>query len=208
MTINVMTDNEIKEANADIDSDNNLLKEMNVIIKDAAKELPVLNAKMQEHTKGYEECKEASNHQATQRQKAINTVPLLKNRILEREKQLSDNQVNEEILALYDKQTVFWESLELRISQRRDELRLGLVGMKEPLPVTDAIAKIKALGEAPGYQEPGNTIQAYLLRYKETLLDMCQMQIQGKPVPADTSQRRLTILDNFLMEKRIQGYWS
>jgi hypothetical protein len=34
------------------------------------------------------------------------------------------------------------------------------------------------------------------------------MQIEGTPVSADTSQRRLNILDGFLMSDKIQGYWN
>ncbi|OUU66135.1 MAG: hypothetical protein CBC24_03930, partial [Candidatus Pelagibacter sp. TMED64] len=89
------------------------------------------------------------------------------------------------------------------------ELTLGLVGMKEPTPTPEVIKTLKEIGDNLRYNgEPRITILNFMNRYKETLLDMCRYQIEGNPVPADTSQRRINTLDNFLMQEHIQRYWN
>ncbi len=209
MTISVLPEqevetisNEITKAKKDIKDNHKLNAESRQTARDIREKIKELESELSDSKK----IEQTSHLNMNNSHKIIQRLERL---VLEKEEQLAKDAKDKEILSLYERQKPFWEALELRMIQKRQELTLGLVGMKEPTPTPEVIKTLKEIGDNLRYNgEPRITILNFMNRYKETLLDMCRYQIEGNPVPADTSQRRINTLDNFLMQEHIQRYWN
>ena len=209
MTIKVLEEKEVKtiseeitKAKKDIQDNMKLNAESRQTAKDIREKIKELESELSE-SKKIEDTSHLNMNNSHKR------IQMLERLVLEKEEQLAKDAKDKEILSLYERQKPFWEALELRMIQKRQELTLGLVGMKEPKPTPEVIKNLKSIGENLMYNgEPRITILNFMNRYKDLLLDMCRYQIEGNPVPADTSQRRINTLDNFLMQEHIQRYWN
>ena len=209
MTINVLQEtevetisNEITKAKKDIQDNKKINAESRQSAKDMREKIKDLESELLE-SKRSEDTAHLDMNNSHKR------IQMLERMVLEKEEQLAKDEKDKEILSLYERQKPFWEALELRMIQKRQELTLGLVGMKEPTPTPEVINTLREIGDNLRYNgEPRITILNFMNRYKDTLLDMCRLQIEGNPVPADTSQRRINLLDNFLMQEHIQRYWN
>tara|TARA_E500000331_G_scaffold337296_1_gene365270 strand:- start:211 stop:840 length:630 start_codon:yes stop_codon:yes gene_type:complete len=209
MTISVLPEqevetisNEITKAKKDIKDNHKLNAESRQTARDIREKIKELESELSDSKK----IEQTSHLNMNNSHKIIQRLERL---VLEKEEQLAKDAKDKEILSLYERQKPFWEALELRMIQKRQELTLGLVGMKEPTPTPEVINTLREIGDNLRYNgEPRITILNFMNRYKDTLLDMCRLQIEGNPVPADTSQRRINLLDNFLMQEHIQRYWN
>jgi len=209
MTISVLPEQEVETISQEITKAKNDIKENQKLNAESRQTARDIREKIKELESDLSDSKKIEQTSHLNMNNSHKIIQRLERLVLEKEEQLAKDAKDKEILSLYERQKPFWEALELRMIQKRQELTLGLVGMKEPTPTPEVIKTLKEIGDNLRYNgEPRITILNFMNRYKETLLDMCRYQIEGNPVPADTSQRRINTLDNFLMQEHIQRYWN
>ncbi len=192
----------IKEASKEIDDNTKINQEKRAEYKSLNERISELEAELKQAKLDLDNANKASMTSAIM----IKKLEKFKE---EQEILLKADEREKKILALYDRQKGFWETLEGRMKLKQEELGGDLEGIAEPEAPSLVIKKMKNYVDSPrSFSEQALIIRDAMGKYQTAIKEICEFNIDGRNIPAEMKQRRLNILDTFLMSPRITGLWN
>jgi len=206
---NVMKEKEVEEVSVKIKEASKDIDDNKKINQDKIAEYKSLNERISELEA---ELKKAKFDLDNANKASITSAIMIKKLEKFKEEQellLKADEREKEILALYDRQKGFWETLESRMKLKQEELGGDLEGIAEPEAPSLVIKKMQNLIDAPrSFSEQAMMIRGAIGKYQMAIKEICEFNIDGRNITAEMKQRRLNILDAFLMSPRITGLWD
>ena len=192
----------IKEASKEIDDNTKINQEKRAEYKRLYEKISELETELKQAKFDMEK----ANKAATTSAMMIKKLEKFKQ---DKEVLLKADEREKKILALYDRQKGFWETLESRMKLKQEELGGDLEGITEPEAPSLVIKKMQNYVDSPrSFSEQAMIIRDAIGRYQTAIKEICEFNVDGRNIPAEMKQRRLNILDAFLMSPRITGLWN
>ena len=134
----------------------------------------------------------------------------LRNQINQLESALKDDAHEKSVREMVAQQTSFHDALKSRFESHQAELNGGLElpNNEKSFEAFLSIFERKGRNGAPSFNQETVLFNSTRHQYEEALFQICEKSILGKEITANDKRQRLSVLDNFLLDPKVERCWA
>lgn len=152
---------------------------------------------------------QAAHQKKMEVHESVGQIQRIKNEVIRLQKDLADLRREKSIAALIEKQTPFWDVLQIRIDQRRKDMSFGLEGIGgQEMSVEAVIERIKKIAIKGGFTKQASDCRAGESIYNQYIKKVCELTVDGTTIGYEIKRERIDIIDRFLDQPTIRGLWN
>ena len=140
---------------------------------------------------------------------SVSDLQAVKHEISKIKLDLTEMRREKAILELVEKQSPYWDVLEMRIEQRRRDLDFGLEGINDSEKTLESImTNIRNITDRGGFSHQAVDARSGEAIYRQYIREICERAVDGKQVTFAMKEERINIIDRFLNMPNILTLWN
>ena len=121
---------------------------------------------------------------------------------------IAENEHNQKVDALMNKQKDFWSALLARLIHQQHEVNSDLVDFGEQKNPRDVISELKKWVEGRGISEDLVALRNFTGFYNQAIRKLCEAKVKGEYVSAEMKADPKKILDRCLFSRIVESRWN